>query len=187
MRRRDLSAEERALWRKIARSANPLDEARLQRLDDPAPPPKKAKPQSEAPIKTGGMRLSSADAQKVNRPARPADRGGEKRLRRGKVEIDARIDLHGMTQAAALNSLTGFLHSARRRGCACVLVITGKGVMTKPRDHAPWEYPEAPGVLRRKLPEWLARPDLAPLVSGYATAHARHGGTGAFYVMMRKF
>jgi DNA-nicking Smr family endonuclease len=43
-----------------------------------------------------------------------------------------------------------------------------------------------PGVLRRSLPLWLAEPEFSVLVSGYASAHARHGGSGAFYVMLRQ-
>ena len=74
---------------------------------------------------------------------------------------------------------------AHRGGYRTVLVITGKGLKTRERDAEPWDYVEEPGVLRRKLPEWLGSPEFRQQVSGIAPAHIRHGGGGAFYVTLR--
>lgn len=90
-------------------------------------------------------------------------------LRRGRTEPDARIDLHGMTHDGAYRALIGFLTKAQREEKRVVLVVTGKG-----------------GVLREALPLWLGQPDLQPLVSGVAEAHIKHGGSGAFYVSLRR-
>jgi DNA-nicking Smr family endonuclease len=110
-------------------------------------------------------------------PAGPQQRSGEKRVRRGRVEIDGRVDLHGMTQTQAHAALSAFLVRLHARGGRCGLVITGKGRA----DGGSGE-----GVLRRRLPEWLAEPDLAGLSAGYAPAHARHGGDGAWYVFVKR-
>jgi DNA-nicking Smr family endonuclease len=93
----------------------------------------------------------------------------EAHLRRGRLDPEARIDLHGLTQEAAYRSLLNFLTRAQAQGEKLVLVITGKG-----------------GILRTQLPLWLGQPDLRPLVAGLNSAHVRHGGAGAFYVLLRK-
>lgn len=177
---RGLKPEERQIWRKVTRNVTPLHASRDEPDKDtdlkafPAPSATTGPGQSRPPTKPRpvipGTKLP------------PADRSAERRLRRGRVEIDARIDLHGMTQAAARTSLGHFLHAARSRGFRAVLVITGKG-KAGARDREPGE--DAPGVIRRRFPEWLAEPELRHLVSGYAGAHRRHGGDGAFYVMIR--
>lgn len=111
------------------------------------------------------------------RPAAPRTSGPlgqnhDKTVRRGRVDIDARIDLHGLTQVEARRALGTALMRCAKRGGRCLLVITGKG-------------PRLEGVLRTQLPKWLAEPDLRPQVATYAPAHARHGGTGAWYVFLR--
>ena len=110
-------------------------------------------------------------------PARasPAqDRGDEKRVRRGQLEIAASIDLHGYTQDRAQGALTAFLARAHAEGARVVIVVTGKG---RGGDI---------GVLRRRLPAWLDAPNVRPLISGFAQAHRKHGGAGAFYVFLKR-
>jgi DNA-nicking Smr family endonuclease len=90
-------------------------------------------------------------------------------LRRGRLEPDSRIDLHGLTQDGAYRALVGFLSRAQAGGEKLVLVITGKG-----------------GVLRKALPLWLGERDMRALVAGANEAHVKHGGAGAFYVLLRR-
>jgi DNA-nicking Smr family endonuclease len=90
-------------------------------------------------------------------------------LRRGRLEPERRLDLHGLTQTAAYRALLGFLFAAQTDGQKLVLVITGKG-----------------GVLRGQLPLWLGQPDMRALVGGISQAHIKHGGAGAFYVRVKK-
>lgn len=112
-------------------------------------------------------------------PALPAiDRKTLRRLGSGQLDIDARLDLHGMTQDEAHRALRAFLAACRNRGDRFTLVITGKGGAAS-IDHG------ERGVLRRNVPRWLAEPDLAPLVVGIAQAAIRHGGSGALYVRVR--
>jgi DNA-nicking Smr family endonuclease len=105
----------------------------------------------------------------------------KRRLVRGTVPIDERLDLHGLTQEAAHSALRHFLVSARARGARIVLVITGKG-----RGGMAAEVHER-GVLRRSVPHWLADPSLRSIVLGFEEAHLAHGGAGAIYVRLRRF
>jgi DNA-nicking Smr family endonuclease len=102
-----------------------------------------------------------------------ADRAGEKRVRRGRVEIAATFDLHGHTQDRAQRALAGFLARQQSEGARVVIVVTGKGRGGEE------------GVLKRRLPAWLDGPDVRPLVAGFAQAHRRHGGAGAFYIFLK--
>ena len=108
----------------------------------------------------------------------------ERKLRRGRAEIDAKIDLHGMRQAEAHAALNRFILSAKDRGHRCVLVITGKG--NKPDRSGSSYVSSAPGILRTRLRQWLAQEPLRAHVFGIEEAHPRHGGSGAFYVFIRK-
>ncbi|MDN2566412.1 Smr/MutS family protein, partial [Aquibium sp. A9E412] len=109
-----------------------------------------------------------ASAGSVDRPTRA-------KLARGRVPLEARVDLHGMTQAEAHGLLLSFLRRAHAGGLRHVLVITGKG--SAPGDS---------GVLRRAVPQWLATTPFRPLVSGVSEAGRRHGGGGALYVRLRR-
>ncbi|HJT43463.1 MAG TPA: Smr/MutS family protein [Rhizomicrobium sp.] len=106
------------------------------------------------------------------------------RLRCGLIEPDARIDLHGMTQARAHRTLFTWLAAAHSRGHRLVLVITGKG-NPKNDENAPWML-SPHGVLKQMVPRWLKEPELAGLIASSQAAHARHGGEGALYVYLRK-
>ena len=103
------------------------------------------------------------------------DKRTVERMRRGKLPIDARLDLHGSYQDAAQADLNAFISSCAATGCRVVLVITGKGSIG-----------EGGGVLRRRLPDWLNQPACRPHVLAFATARPEHGGSGAFYVLLRR-
>lgn len=185
-RKRSLRPEEKAIWRKVAGSVKPISEAMTRSLDDGEavePPVEKPTPDKKLSLKHSHFPHPHSVAK---HPALPVDRGGEKRMRRGRLEIDGRLDLHGLTQDIALRTLRNFLSMAYRDGYRTVLVITGKGLKARERDSEPWESHDEPGVLKRKLPEWLGNSEFRQWVSGYAAAHVRHGGGGAFYVTMRR-
>lgn len=103
------------------------------------------------------------------------DRRTAERLRRGKLIIDDRIDLHNHTQDEAHRVLTQFILGASGAGCRCVLIITGKGAVS-----------QGGGVLRRQVPHWLNLPPLRPCVLAIAQAKSEHGGAGALYVLLRR-
>ena len=110
------------------------------------------------------------------------------RLSRGLTTIDGKIDLHGLTQDQAHKALHIFVGRAVASGWKNVLVITGKG--TTHYNHSLKSCgeigQESPGVLRRKVPQWLSEPSVRNMVLGYETASVSHGGTGALFVRLRK-
>lgn len=193
-RGRGLRPEEREVWNRIARTVKPLDPARKPVPAHKAPEASRpAQDQSRAPETVSRAALAQwldAPGATPLRTPKPAERGSEKKVRRGRVEIEARIDLHGHTEASGRRALLGFLQRARGSGKKTVLVITGKGASSRAmeeRRFEPWDPdgPRLPGVLKRAFPRWMGEGDFAAIVSGYAPAHARHGGSGAYYVMLR--
>ena len=169
-RRRRLSDEERRLWGSVARSVAPLRNSRprpTEAAEEPviAPKPRKA---------AAALRPQPVISPAAPPALAPIGRRGRQKLARGRDSIDARIDLHGMTQAQAQSALRHFLSAAQARDARYVLVVTGKG-----RD------PEG-GVLRRQVPLWLELPEFRRLIVGFETAHVGHGGDGALYVHIRR-
>lgn len=132
-------------------------------------------PAPVAPKKTARVHLPGGSA---------LDKGLQKKLRQGLIPIDDRIDLHGQTQDRAHIMLLGFIRDAYAAGARCVLVITGKGARPS-ADPDAW-YEGQPGVLRRLAPLWLAEDALKALVLAVEPAQPRHGGAGAFYVLLRR-
>jgi DNA-nicking Smr family endonuclease len=179
-RRRELSAEERALWRGIARSVRPLRKHARREAEDGeavvvAPARPTLNPKAAKAVKT-------AVPARIAKPPGPPPlatmaRREKQQIARGRTAIDARIDLHGMTQAQAHTALVRFLRRAQSDGAKFVLVITGKGARSRDPDR---------GVLRRQVPLWLQLPDLRDAVVGFEEAHIAHGGEGALYVRLRR-
>ncbi len=135
------------------------------------PPPTSASPPPE-PARTVVPARPPGPARQP--PAHGIERRTLKRLERGLVSIDARVDLHGMTQEEAHRHLALLLAHHQRQGARCILVITGMGERT------------TGGVLRRMTPRWLNEPANAARVIAYSPAQRRHGGEGALYVLLRR-
>ena len=144
MTRRQTSAEERAQFETAFKEARAI---KRDALDGAA-----ASKPTKRPSPTAGL-----------------DGNTQERLRKGQLDPDARIDLHGMTEEVAHARLLAFLTSAQRGGARLSLVITGKS-----------------GVLKTAVPRWLAEPDCRGLIADTRSAHRRHGGSGALYVYLRK-
>jgi DNA-nicking Smr family endonuclease len=130
-----------------------------------------------------GAALEAKAAGLAPRPAgqpalAPIMRREKQKLARGHETIDARIDLHGMTQTEAHAALRSLLHRSQANGAKFVLVITGKGLPSGGFDGR--------GVLRRQVPLWLALPEFRCYVAGFDVASASHGGEGALYIRLRK-
>jgi len=177
-RRRVLSYEERVLWTTVTQSIAPLREPPAAIAEEeaaavaaPRAPARVAKP---APIAAP----APAPQKPVSPPLAPLGRRMKQRVARGKEGIDARLDLHGLTQAEAHSALLRFLRTAHARDARLVLVITGKG--------GRGELHGERGVLKRQVPHWLAVPEFRDLVVGFEDAHLTHGGEGALYVRVRR-
>ena len=167
------SPDERALWRAAVRDVRPRDAPRAG-----TPPPD---PSAAAPV-SGTAPPAAASPAAAPRRGTPApapegaglDRRSALRLKRGQMPIEARLDLHGMTQAEAHGALLRFLARARESGTRAVLIITGKGGAG------------GEGVLRRSVPRWLAEPDCRGSILATAPAQPKDGGAGALYVLLRR-
>ena len=178
-RKRALSEEERALWESVARQVKPLrKKPRAAKLAVGAPAVEStvitkpaASPRPIAPVH------ASKPVKPAVPPLAPLGRRERAKLSRGRNEIDARLDLHGMTQVRAHHALLGFLQRAHHEGLTFVLVITGKGKVGAESER---------GVLRRQVPQWLSMPEFRSLVVGFEEAHVGHGGEGALYVRIRR-
>jgi DNA-nicking Smr family endonuclease len=157
VKRRSTSDEERKLFEQNFRAALPI--------------------KALAPKRAARPKISAKGPSGINGTT-------QERLRRGLMEPEARIDLHGMTQSAAHRTLFSWMAAAHGRGLRLVLVITGKG-NPKNDENAPWMM-SAHGVLKQMVPRWLREPELASLIASVQPAHARHGGEGALYVYLRK-
>jgi DNA-nicking Smr family endonuclease len=179
MSRRRLTNDEEALWRGIVHSVKPLRPRKTKAKVAPrsAPPAEpKLSPQRAPKLDQPAI----ASSPKKPPPLAPLDKRGKKRVARGRDAIDARIDLHGMTQSEAHDALVRFVRRAQANGARIVLVVTGKG--SGPSRGSERER----GVLRRQVPLWLALPEFRPLVVGFDAAHLAHGGEGALYVRLRR-
>lgn len=180
-RRRVLSAEERALWTHVVREVKPLrPTAKAPEAVAPLPPEPATPPLPAEPPRVPGRAAPPRPTPAL--PLAPLEPKARRRLTRG-AEVDARIDLHGLTQAVAHRRLRLFLLEAQALGHGVVLVITGKGDLE--RVTGP-HFGEGRGVLRRAVPLWLAEPELRAVVLGFEEAGRRHGGEGALYVRVRR-
>ena len=193
MPRRKLKSDEVELWQQIAKSATPL---KLSKNVNTV-----AKPQSEvAEVKNDQFQLNrfeigeKATQKSVQNDLKPSistaldsapvqmDYKSFKKMKRGKSTPEATFDLHGMTVAQAHSALIHFLMTSYMRNMRLVLVITGKGKFQK--DTGP--IPRQVGILRHQVPQWLRMPPLRDKVLQVTEAHGKHGGSGAYYVYLRK-
>lgn len=190
--KRGLTPEEEALWRKAMRDVaaygrkKPSTESLVSGSQSGTPGLLKPR---QAP---GYPPVRHADPlpSRQQHPFVAGDPRLDKLAGRGRLAIDASLDLHGHTQRTAEMTLKRFVTEAHARGARCVLVITGKGapnasgaVATGARG---WEAPSGKGVLRARLSDWLAEEPLRKLVSRASPAHQRHGGAGAFYLFLKR-
>ncbi|MAP93341.1 MAG: hypothetical protein CMK07_00165 [Ponticaulis sp.] len=197
---RALSQREERMWQRVARTVRKI-EGRHPDPEDAKPSTESLEPSKQQPdvippaiAPPSRPRASAADLEKLLNPdstlhkkpsilqaetnkqvssAGPANRGEERKIRRGKLETGPRLDLHGHTQDSARTALFQFVRFHQSQNEVSVLVITGKGRAGK-------------GVIRQRFLDWLSEPEFKLIVSGYAQAHRKHGGDGAFYVFLRK-
>lgn len=179
---RKLGKEERILWGKVAKTTRPIS-GRLEDLlafDDIEEPPV----ESDVPQTGKGafprMLLEPAEPSppapdKKPKIHQPMEKPVKRKLTRGRLPLEGRIDLHGMFQSEAHAVLLDFLLRAHERGLRHVLVITGKGRSIG-----------SDGALKRAVPMWFSKPEYRHLISSYEDASANHGGDGALYVRLAR-
>ena len=201
------------LWKKIAQGVKPLKETKHKRHARPLPSPlegevSRAKRVTEGATAPTAERAASAGAvprhisqkgggkQEGPPPLVPGqlaglDRRSGEKLRKGQMAVEAKLDLHGMTQEGAHARVVGFIESQHAGGARCVLIVTGKGG----RAADPFQPKAAPGrftfsagrgILKEALPRWLNEPRLRPHIIAVQPASRAHGGDGAVYVLLKR-
>jgi DNA-nicking Smr family endonuclease len=181
-RSRRLAADDLRLWRHVTRDVAPL-----RGVAPAAAPADQATAEAE-PAEPGPDLRAPAPAAAHRRrlpelaPGTVADldRATAERLRRGTFAIDARLDLHGLTQDAAHAALERFLAGSAARGRRCVLVITGKGLGDSARPGS------GRGVLRQAVPHWLNQAPNRARILAVMPAQPKHGGAGALYILLKR-
>ena len=191
-RGRKLTEEERALWRQVAATATRRAPPPVAPEADPAPMPIQVEALPAAALPVRILKPHGGSKPQIALPPAPApapsglDRATDTRLKKGKKEPDARLDLHGMTAQRAHAALVRFITQSRASGHRLALVITGKGGPDDFSGATGFFGAEGPGVLRREAPRWLATPPLSQMVVNVRQAHPRHGGGGALYVYLKR-
>ena len=174
-----LSPEDRALWARVTHDVTPLTEQRtdslgLSDLKDNEGQPQWSKPHEQYSAEP--PKITTQYPSYLHGQAPGLDKRTQMRLRRGQVVIEARLDLHGMTQSEAHERMCRFLEDSRNSGYRTVLVITGKGLR---RDGQI-------GILRSAVPRWLNEPPLRDWIRAFDHATPRDGGEGALYILLRR-
>lgn len=178
-RNRELKAEERVLWGKVAKTTRPFS-GRMEDLlafedviEEPALVPKPS-----GKMVVSDILQPPAPEKPAPKPSgqhHPLEKPVKRKLARGRLALEARIDLHGLIQSEAHGLLLGFLIHAHERGLRHVLVITGKGSSMG-----------SEGALKRAVPLWFSKPEFRFLISSHEPAAAHHGGDGAIYVRLSR-
>lgn len=192
MTRRRLRPDEVDLWTQVARSAEPLHQKARR---DPAPKSEPVTPQvrpkstaipafdlGEKAVQTETHYFPQSPGERLRAAPVKMDSKAYQKLKRGKLSPDARIDLHGLTLDQAHPRLIRFIMTAQTKGHRLVLVITGKGAPHDPYDPAPRRR----GVLKQQVPLWMSMAPLSGAILQVTEAHLRHGGSGAYYVYLRR-
>lgn len=175
------------VWQQVAQTARPLKKA------DVVPQPLAPLPKVYKPEGAGAAAYARAEARQKTPLAADAahaplqmDKRLRQRFERGELPVEARIDLHGLTLANAERALSRFLRDGIAQQKRCLLVITGKGQSGSGNSAVEMGFHPGRGVLRAWLPDYLRRGPWREQVLGVAPARPDMGGTGAFYVLLRR-
>lgn len=179
--RKSLSHDDIDLWREMTRDVERFEGREYAEAEDVEIKPKKLGDSyiQDAPVTS----VSAPQSRSPQQQDKNIDRNTLKRLQRGEISIEGKLDLHGMNQGQARQALINFIVTARSSGKRCVLVVTGKGNTGRTSDN--W-LDSKPGVLKQKVPQWLCEAELNNLVLHAVPARQRHGGEGALYVYLRR-
>jgi DNA-nicking Smr family endonuclease len=181
---RGLSADEAALWARVASTVTPLKKTVVKKpplpMPDlpPAPPalPKKAL-KGRIPPPLPAPRLQAPPPS----PGPGLDSSWERKLAKAAIDPDFTLDLHGHNLEQAHNRLDMGLIQAKSMGARLVLLITGKSRPVHAADRG-----EKRGAIRAKVLDWLAAGPHAADIAAIRKAHRRHGGEGALYLVLKR-
>lgn len=196
--KKGLTEDDKALWNRVAATATPMDRRGAPKITEEvekefirALRPEPSTTAHRLPAFRVGEKASFNSGPVNHTPTLSArmaqapvkmDHNTHKRMTRGKLKPEGRIDLHGMTLSEAHPALISFIFHSHEMERRLVLVITGKG---KDRDSG-GPIPIRRGILRHQVPSWLTSPPLGSMILDIREAHQRHGGGGAYYVYLKR-
>jgi len=183
----DITDKDKALWeaamKDVIKTDTPPAEEDFAALLD-APPKTKDETTNKPTSDLSPKQSETPVIQYQNKPHNePLDRALERKLKQGKITPDGKIDLHGMNQQQAHAALNNYIENAYNRQKKYILVITGKGKSQASAED--WITPSQ-GVLKQKLPHWIKQAPLKRFIIDAVPAHIKHGGGGAFYLILKK-
>ncbi|RCL03257.1 MAG: Small MutS-related domain-containing protein [Candidatus Tokpelaia sp. JSC189] len=163
-----LCSEDRMLWETAIRDVRPFSSFQ---------------PEKDASNPRLQIKEDNSSAAKVPPPVKNMrsymlnafDSTVHRKIAQGRLNIDARVDLHGLTQRQAYSLLLHFMQLAQYRGLRHVLVITGKGTSSG-----------SDGILRQMVPHWLETISFRLCINAFESAARHHGGHGALYIKLRR-
>ena len=109
-----------------------------------------------------------------------------KELKRGKIKIDRRVDLHGYSLVEAHDKLNSEVKKNYNKNKRCLLIITGKGVHKKIENDQDTNPKLYYGKIKNSIINWINEDDLKKYILTYQDAGFEHGGDGALFVYLRK-
>jgi len=185
MKKRELSDDEKELWKEFSKSTKPLPH-QDQKIQETKPEKKKRinsiNFNDHEKYFVGGKKSLSHVDKAQSLPVSSMDSKLHTKMRQGKIRPEAKLDLHGLNLSQAQPTLTKFVLDAHGKGLRLILIITGKGRSSE--DYG--VIPKKKGVLKATVPNWLAMEPLSSKILQITNAHVKHGGGGAFYVYLRK-
>ena len=200
--KRTLTPEEERLWRQAMKDIEPLHGSTPVNLDEDHVRAKSKKtgsstkkdwePPAPKKFSQGTPPVIRHPETTPPKPARPGNlenlnRQETRKVRRGKLEVDGKIDLHGLRQNEAHQLLISRVSDARLKGKRILLVVTGKGAGKEGRkDGSEPFWDRGGGILKQQVPIWLREEPLRSMIFSVQEAHQRHGGGGALYVFLKK-
>ena len=164
------------MWARLAQSVRPY-----RALSAPSRPEAPPSPPLPAPQSLTRAPILPALPQPARRPTAVLDNGWEKQIKRGALMPEMAIDLHGHSLSAAHARLDQALAAARMRNVRVLLVVTGK-----PRAERETGMGGQRGAIRAEITHWLDSSPHADAIASVRTAHPRHGGDGALYIILRR-
>ena len=171
MKKIPLKPEDLSLWQALAKTVTPLKGKEIAPEIIEEVPQEPAFSPSNIPSQVTS-RIEAVKDLEVNQ-TRGIDKHFTRKIQKGQVAFQARLDLHGMIQEKAFKILSRFLQESYHLNYRCVLVITGKGKNLE-------------GTLRVNLPRWLNNPTLKPMILNISEAHLKDGGQGAYYIHLKR-
>lgn len=177
-KRTPLSDEDRNLWESFTEDIKPIDKKPINNEQNEKPHTSK----TQQTCKNTAVFSSKEQHELSHGNVDDIDRKTARKFKQGKMDIDAKLDLHGMTQTQAYQALSDFILNNYHKQNRNLLIVTGKG-NSHPRQH--WNEPKS-GILKEMVPKWLNESDIRPMILSFSHATQKDGGSGALYILLKR-